>query len=88
MPMTTVCKGCAHEQACGHAEVHACANREPVAWCSRGALDDAVKQREHYRDRALFLACQFRQAIGCTACRACERGIRSYCDDVIEEVDE
>lgn len=26
----SVCPGCAHEQACGHAEVHACANREPI----------------------------------------------------------
>lgn len=29
-PMTSVCPGCAHEGACGHAEVHACAMRDPV----------------------------------------------------------
>ena len=86
--MTTVCKGCAHEEACGHAEVHACANREPVAWCSRGALDDAVKQRERYRGKALFLACQYRLIVGFSQCRTCERRIGTYCDDVIEEVDE
>lgn len=30
MPMTSVCPGCAHEEACGHADVHACAMRDPV----------------------------------------------------------
>lgn len=30
MPMTSVCPGCAHEQACGHADVQACAMRDPV----------------------------------------------------------
>lgn len=29
-PMTSVCPGCDHEEACGHAEVHACAMRDPV----------------------------------------------------------
>lgn len=29
-PMGSVCPGCAHEEACGHAEVHACAMRDPV----------------------------------------------------------
>lgn len=29
-PMGSVCPGCAHEEACGHAEVHACAMREPI----------------------------------------------------------
>ena len=29
-PMMSVCPGCDHEQACGHAEVHACAMREPA----------------------------------------------------------
>lgn len=31
MSMTrSVCPGCAHEQACGHAEVHSCSNRDPI----------------------------------------------------------
>lgn len=30
MPMTSACPGCAHEEACGHADVTHCANREPI----------------------------------------------------------
>ncbi|MBS5218423.1 MAG: hypothetical protein KHY61_10195, partial [Sutterella wadsworthensis] len=32
--MKSVCPGCGHEQACGHADVTHCADRVPAAWCS------------------------------------------------------
>ena len=87
MPMTSVCPGCACEEACGHAEVHACANRVPARWCSCDPLRRAEAERDRYRSRALFLSCQYSLALGVPACHACEREIGSYCDAVIEEVD-
>ena len=37
--MTSACPGCAHEEACGHADVTHCANREPVEEGNMGCED-------------------------------------------------
>ena len=39
--MKSVCPGCGHEQACGHADVTHCADRVPAAWCSCDMLRKA-----------------------------------------------
>lgn len=44
--MTSVCRGCAHEEACGHADATACANRVPAAWCSCDPLRKARAERD------------------------------------------
>ena len=86
MPMTSVCPGCAHEEACGHAEVHACANRVPARWCSCDPLRRAEAERGRYRDKALMYACLARDAVRhCSD--ACPYAIGFYCDAVIEEAD-
>lgn len=59
----------------------------PPPWCSCDPLRKAEAERDKYRSLALFLACQHRLALDASACRACERGIGSYCAAVIEEVD-
>ena len=51
MPMTSVCPGCVHEQAHGHADVTHCADRVPAAWCSC----DMLRRAEAERDEAVFL---------------------------------
>lgn len=38
MAMTSVCTGCACEEACGRMNRSACANRKPIAWRSRDPL--------------------------------------------------
>lgn len=54
--MSSCCPGCAHEEACGHAEVTMCANREPATGyervpgtpgCSCDGLRDALAVHEH-----------------------------------------
>lgn len=84
MPMTSVCPGCAHEEACGHAEVHACANRVPARWCSCDPLRRAEAERDRYRDKALSAECRYHIACGICGSR-CDDD--DYCDAVIEEVD-
>lgn len=44
--MTSVCNGCVHEQACGRADVHECANRAPAVWCSCDQLRKAEARVE------------------------------------------
>lgn len=77
MPMTSACPGCAHEEACGHADVTHCANREPIEGregspeaaipgtpgCSCNGLRDAIAARDRYRAKALRLACLRRFAL-------------------------
>lgn len=58
MPMTSVCPGCAHEQACGHADVTHCADRVPTAWCSC----DSLRRAEAERDEAVFLRYCYEEA--------------------------
>lgn len=52
--MISVCTGCAHEQACGHAELHACAHRKPARWCSC----DPLRKAEAERDALMRLKCE------------------------------
>lgn len=42
--MKSVCPGCGHEQACGHADVTHCADRVPAAWCSCDMLRKADRK--------------------------------------------
>lgn len=86
MPMRSVCPGCAHEQACGHAEVHECANRVPASWCSCDPLRKAEAERDRYRAKALQQTC-YTRAVVTRCCDACRFGGNTYCSDVIEEVD-
>ena len=58
MPMTSVCPGCAHEQACEHADVTHCADRVPTAWCSC----DPLRRAEAERDEAVFLRYCYEEA--------------------------
>lgn len=83
-PMTSVCPGCACEEACGHAEVHACANRVPARWCSCDPLRRAEAERDCYRDKALSAECRYRIAVGICA-SLCDDD--DYCDAVLREVD-
>lgn len=93
--MRSVCPGCAHEQACGHAEVHACANRKPAAWCSCDPLRKAEAERDMYRSMALRLVCrrtEYFEGFGgqCERCAVRLSGgdeAYGYCDNVIWEVD-
>lgn len=39
MTVQSCCPGCAHEEACGHAEVTMCANREPADPIGAGTAD-------------------------------------------------
>ena len=48
-PMRSVCPGCAHEHACGHAEVHACANREPATE-SLAAMEAGTAMADGFRE--------------------------------------
>ena len=94
-PMGSVCPGCAHEEACGHAEVHACANRVPARWCSCDPLRRAEAERDGYRDKALRLVCSRIEYFSCDfdQCRRCAvrlsggDGSYGYCDSVLSEVD-
>lgn len=82
--MKSVCPGCAHEEACGHAEVTHCANRVPVRWCSCDPLRRAEAERDRYREKALSAECRYRIAFDTCGSR-CDDD--DYCDAVIEEVD-
>lgn len=57
MAMTSVCTGCACEEACGHADMSACAYRRPARWCSCDMLRRAEAERSWYRERALGEVC-------------------------------
>ena len=46
MTMTSVCYGCAHEQACGHAGMRSCSYRKPARWCSCDMLRRAQAERD------------------------------------------
>ena len=59
----------------------------PSPWCRCNKLRKAEAERDRYRSRALFLACQYGLALDAPACHACDREIGSYCDDVLKEVD-
>lgn len=84
--MRSVCPGCACEEACGHAEVHACANRVPARWCSCDPLRKAEAERDRYRDKALRLTCcNQRRLHDCDI--GCYFDTGEYCAAVIEEVD-
>lgn len=73
-------------EACGHAEVHACANRVPARWCSCDPLRRAEAERDRYRAKAMRAMCaNVRSLCRCDASCRIEAG--SYCDAVIEEVD-
>ena len=88
--MTSVCPGCACEEACGHAEVHACANRVPARWCSCDQLRRAEAERGRYRRIALSQTCLKRIAVSSNieiVCGGCERPRGEYCDAVLREVD-
>lgn len=101
MPMTSACPGCAHEEACGHADVTHCANREPVEGregipeaaipgtpgCSCNGLRDAIAARDRYRAKALDAACRARIAGGAPCMREGCPDRHGYCGDVIREVD-
>lgn len=87
MPIASVCPGCAHEQACGHADVTHCADRVPAAWCSCDPLRRAEAERDRYRSLALYLACQSRMVVDAPTCYECERPDGGYCAAVILEVD-
>ena len=50
--MKSVCPGCGHEQACGHADVTHCADRVPAAWCSCDMLRKAEAERDEWRRAA------------------------------------
>ena len=52
--MKSVCPGCGHEQACGHADVTHCADRVPAAWCSC----DMLRRAQAERDALLRLKCE------------------------------
>lgn len=52
--MTSVCDGCAHEEACGHAGLRACAYRRPARWCSC----DMLRRAQAERDALLRLKCE------------------------------
>ena len=52
--MTSVCDGCACEDACGHAGLRACAYRRPARWCSCAMLRRAQVER----DALLRLKCK------------------------------
>ena len=52
MPIASVRPGCAHEQACGHADVTHCADRVPAAWCSCDMLRNAEAERDEWRRAA------------------------------------
>lgn len=56
--MTSVCPGCVHEQAHGHADVTHCADRVPAAWCSC----DMLRRAEAERDEAVFLRYCYEEA--------------------------
>lgn len=84
--MTSVCPGCACEEACGHAEVTHCANRVPARWYSCDPLRRAEAERDRYREAAMSAECCRRIALGICA-SLCDDGDGSYCDAVIEEVD-
>lgn len=93
MPMKSVCPGCAHEEACGHAEVHACANRVPARWCSCDPLRRAEAERDGYRAKTLRLVCSRIEYFGGGACERCAVRLSGgdasygYCDTVLREVD-
>lgn len=86
MPMTSVFPGCAHEGACGHAEVTHCANRVPARWCSCDPLRRAEADRDRYREAAMSAACRARIAGGSPCTREGCPDRHGYCDAVIEEV--
>lgn len=46
MTMVSVCDGCAHEEACGHADMRACSYRRPAHWCSCDMLRRAQAERD------------------------------------------
>ena len=52
--MTSVCDGCACEDACGHAGLRACAYRRPARWCSC----DMLRRAQVERDALLRLKCE------------------------------
>ena len=52
--MTSVCDGCACEEACGHAGLRACAYRKPARWCSC----DMLRRAQAERDALLRLKCE------------------------------
>ena len=54
MTMASVCEGCACEEACGHADMSACAYRRPARWCSC----DMLRRAEAERDALLRLKCE------------------------------
>lgn len=94
MPMTSVCPGCAHEEACGHADVHACANRVPARWCSCDPLRRAETERDRYRATALRLQCVCNKYVYQSKCAWRQGPIDEDCETVgwpcrtvIEEVD-
>ena len=87
MPMTSVCPGCAHEEACGHAEVHACANRVPARWCSCDPLRRAEAERDRYRDKALEAECRRLFPVCSKRCSSYEATAPEWCYGVLREVD-
>ena len=46
--MTSVCTGCACEEACGRMNRSACANRKPIAWRSCDPLVLGRIERDHH----------------------------------------
>ena len=54
MTMASVCEGCACEEACGHADMSACAYRRPARWCSC----DMLRRAQVERDALLRLKCE------------------------------
>ncbi|MFR1638197.1 MAG: hypothetical protein ACLSVD_02925 [Eggerthellaceae bacterium] len=64
--MKSVCPGCGHEQACGHADVTHCADRVPAAWCSCDMLRKAEAEQDEWRRAA-------ESSRGCTSGPGCRR---------------
>lgn len=94
MPIMSVFPGCACEEACGHAEVHACANRVPARWCSCDPLRRAEAERDRYRAEAIRLQCCYNKAVEPGKCAWLNGDMDEDCEQagfpcraVIEEVD-